>query len=257
MNKAFVILFFPFFFQTCSYSNIKEKKKNTSITKAFIRSVIPVVNELDNSVLNYSDSLTLFSMEAYGVLNFEEGVNFYNVDDTQISDTINPTKEEKYLSNFVYKKGNQYGLYFKFKSLTPAILPVDSFLSRHVPNFSFSSSSIDEHWKLLKTENGEKGTTETFITKVDTGVGSGSILELFYSKEYDNVNFILSKELDSIKKSRLYKTILNAKEAHDYVNNISYPRREIIIEIGKLSISEMEIRQNLDFIRIFDSTFVR
>jgi hypothetical protein len=130
---------------------------------------------------------------------------------------------------FVYTAGHKYGYLFdslakKFNAKTDVDSLFNSdwyFNSPKNPNLSketstLVSSAYDSLNAILVKTYSLKGKKDIITGVIDTTL-SGSCT-LWYSSKFKNINYSISKELDSIKNMKLYKvkTITNERYLKDY-----------------------------------------
>ncbi|MFN0081104.1 MAG: hypothetical protein ACKVOM_01170 [Ferruginibacter sp.] len=256
MKNAFVILIA--FITCCTFfcSCVNSKYKSFKITKAFIKSNQQIVDTTDNSLLNYPDSLILFSCGGYTVLYFNKLKVDYKVVSTENSDSLTLLKEEKQWFSYVYNEGIENGLFFdSLVNGTPAVLNTDSILRKHTPRLSISSDDHLDYWEQISELTDSSIITETYISKSKNDYGNTDTLKLYYSDEYEEVNCDLSKEMSNRKKHKLFKYSLVISESYDAVRKTIVPKRELFMEMGKINMKEAERENILKAIKMFDSKF--
>lgn len=256
MNNAFVILMFFIFCNVFNCSCGHTKNATYKITKAFIKINQQIVDTTDNSLLNYPDSVLLFSSGEYSILYFNKLNNHYNVVSNDNSDSIRLMKEEKEWFFYVCKKGFKNGLFFDSPiNDTQIVLNTDSMLRKHTPKLSMSGAGLQDYWEPISEVTNISVITETYISKSENDYGSRDTLKLFYSDEYKEINYDLSEELTSRKKHKLFKLSLVLNETYDIARKVVVPKRELFIEMGKINIEEPERVNILKAIKLFDNKF--
>lgn len=256
MKNAFVILIA--FILCCTFycSCVNSKYKSIKITKAFIKSNQQIVDTSDNSILNYPDSVILFSGGGYGVLYFNKLQIDYKVVSTDNSDSLIMLKEEKQWFSHVYRERIKNGLFYdSLINGVPTVLNTDSILRKQTPKLSISSDDHLKYWKQISEVTGISLITETYISKSKNEYGNTDTLKLYYSDEYKDVNYDLSKEMSNLKKHKLFKYSLVISEAYDSLRKTIIPKRELFLEMGKINMQEGEKEKILKGIKIFDNKF--
>ncbi len=256
MNSAFVILIGFIICNTFNGSCEHKGNETHKITKAFIKINQQMVDKTDNSIVNYPDSVLLFSIGDYSILYFNKLKNHYKAVSNDNSDSLILIKEEKQWFSFVYKEGFENGLFFdSLINGTPVALNTDSILRKHSPKLSISSAGLLDYWEQKSEATNSSIITETFISKSKNDYGITDTLKLFYSDEYDEINYNLSEELTSRKKHKLFKFSLVISETIDVDRKVIVPKRELFIEMGKINIEEAERKNILEAIKTFDNKF--
>jgi hypothetical protein len=256
MKNAFVILIAFIICSTfnCSFENSKYTKYK--ITKAFIKVNQQIIDTTDNSILNYPDSLIWFSAGRYNVLYFNKSKNHYKVLTVNGSDSLILMKQEKRWFSYVFNEALENGLFFdSLINGTPIVLNTDSILRKHTPKLSISCSDHLDYWKQISKEKDSSVIADTYISKSKNNYGNTDTLKLYYSDEYKEVNYDLSKEMSQCKKHKLFKYSLVISESYDAVRKITVPKREFYIEMGKINIEETERNNMLKAIKIIDKKF--
>jgi hypothetical protein len=256
MNSAFVILIGFIICSTFNGSCEHKKNETHKITKAFIKVNQQIVDTTGISILNFPDSILLFSSGGYSILYFYKLKKYFNVVSNDKSDSLILIKEEKQWFSFVYKEGFENGLFFdSLINGTPAVLNTDSILRKHTPKLSIASAGLLDYWEQKSEATNSSIITETYISKSKNDYGNTDTLKLFYSDEYKEINYNLSEELTSRKKHRLFKYSLVISETYDVVRKGIVPKRELFIEMGKINIEEAERKKILEAIKLFDNEF--
>src|SRR6202008_2673777 len=114
-------------------------------------------------------------------------------------------KIEKQFKYFIYKKGDSTGtLYDLIKSNNGTMLPVDSFLKKKaIMNFSSFFDATRHNDSLIIWERQGQILIEKYIPKIKYDASYNDSTILFYKDRFGEMDFSLSKELDSIKQMKL------------------------------------------------------
>lgn len=220
---------FMFLIILCSF--IKKTKKN-EIIKTYLCYSFPVFKS-DASYFLIYDSIALIQYKNYMLFEFKDIYTLQN--DTAI---VKKTINYKY---FLLKKNELYGFYYD--SLNTDIckkFKKDSILSKK----AFYGQSLFNSSKMLllnfkKNEN-SYNLIEKYKCKSKIDLTYPDTMIVYYTNQMKNVDFTLSKELDSIKKLKVQKirAIYNSQFIKGTPNK--FPAYEYKFELKKDTITNLE-----------------
>ncbi len=219
-------------------TNLLQRKGDHSVG-FFITLQFPTMN---GSIHTMNDSILIYQNDHYliydqSVLQPRSIVNIYkNKGDSVSEEELSPLIFHKY---FIIKKTENYGLlYDSINANKPTSLSLDSFLRgkdyRKYPFYLLSKS-----YKVASNIM-DKGDLVEKLIDPSPEKDNPDTLVLLYNKNLDLGEITLSRELDSIKKSKLYKVtfIYNPKKT----DGVNYDRREMNFELRKVSFDKKNIQ---------------
>ena len=253
INKAgvnFILLMLFLILLCCSnpLSYQLSKNKYPHVFKSIkLSSNMPVVlsdgnleNEIDSAILIYYDNFIMFKSP-------HANETFINVADHtgQLTSHKLIQIEIKY-DYFIYKKGDSIG--FKYDSLnakTGHKLLVDSFLYKkgYLESKLYNNMYNNTTDSLVGSFRADNDVLiEKFVTKNKYDETYNDTTYLYYSAKLNNVEFAISKQLDSVKRMKLYKSrfIFNATISDKYL--FPLPSRELWFKLEEIpTTNEQEI----------------
>lgn len=224
------------FISSCSFS---QKNKWSDVKKIYVKSLVPVV-KLDGELIYYSDSsvVTYYGDIVLYQLPFEYvkiKVNEVEVDgQIELQDSV--ISEETKCFYFVVKQGlGNFGLAYNslYDSTFYATYNKDSIIkSRVYPAFDIYSASQ----KNSKVKTYEHAATNSLVEvyKAPPDRDDGDTLYLYYDNRLTTVDFSLSKKLDSLHNSKLYRIKIISNEKISKAFNIKKPEWVFDIKMGAL-----------------------
>lgn len=186
---------------------------------------IPLVSTQDGVLQNVFDSAAIYNYNDY--ILYEQPAlytKFYN--NKLIKDTV-------YNQYFIFSKKDSFGYWFD--SLTAKkefnIMSLDSFYFTHsfLNDMKLYQKNNDRKLSSDTLKNGIE-VVETYIpkAKIDDSYPDTSIF--YFSENLKNIPYSFSKELDSIKQSKIYRTQLIYNEMKSNKYALTIPRREFLFE---------------------------
>jgi len=129
---------------------------------------------------------------------------------------------------------------------------VDSFLNTKLfGNLIFYDRKNDS---LVESREPEKGILlEKYVPKVKFDYSYSDSSYFFFSNRFENLNYTLSRELDSIKQKKLFKVVSVYNAGYDTAFKTQLPRREYIFEIRPATLSNA--KEIMDFIKRFEKWY--
>lgn len=129
---------------------------------------------------------------------------------------------------------------------------VDSFLNTKVfGNLIFYDRKNDS---LVESGEMEKGILlEKYVPKVKFDYSYSDSSYFFFSNRFDNLNYTLSRELDSIKQKKLFKVVSVYNAGYDTAFKTHLPRREYVFEIRPATLNNA--KEIMDFIKRFEKWY--
>lgn len=218
--------------KTCKSTH---KQVNEKLGSILVFSSLPFLNAAGGEIQMMIDSFYIYNHEDYVLYQIPE---VYHYTKTTV-DTTGNVIEKKFLGSeikfnyWVFKTGDSIGL--RFNSLdtdTTSRFNIDSLIDSKT---SFKQGITLESYQLIE-ENADpanKSFSEIYIPKIKEGNTSPDTSILYFSNEFNAVNFSFAKDRDLQKKSKLYKfrIIFNPIPKGEYAFDI--PRRELLFEIRK------------------------
>jgi len=206
---------------------------------------IPVFNPDSGKVSNMRDSVLIYHLDdlvlyrvAYTYTQYNKNAQKGNTN--TISDdpkTIDFSKTR--YKNFIYRRNSLTGfVYDSLSTNSHLTFNVDSFERKKTFKGSkFYETSHDKIVEsMLNKDRSELIEKYASITKPDESYSDTSYY--YFSRGLNDVNYSFSKEADSAKKMKLNKIVFiyNPVPKNDH-NKVAIPRREILLEIKKITVS--------------------
>lgn len=208
----------------------KNNDRNLHAIKLIVN--YPLVQLEKNEVLKLPDTVPIFYFGDYVLYNIPYRETFEN------SGSL--ISEEKKNSYFIFRKKDKYGFLLdslKFNSRTNKV-NVDSFLFQrcYLANFDCVYDSLVERL----TKKTEEGILKMYIPKKYYGEDYYDSAYYYYSYKFNNIDYVLSKQLDKSNGMKLYKVRLLYNEKVSIKYNFTLPKRELLYKIEKYTISDSE-----------------
>jgi hypothetical protein len=205
----------------------------------------PLVQLGESKVFNLPDTIPIFYFDDYVLYNIPYRITFEN------SDSL--ISEGKKFSYFMFRKKDKYGFLFdslKLNSRTNKV-NVDSFLFQrcYLTNFDSGYDSLIEN----KSDKKDHTALKKYIPKKYYGESYYDSSYYYYSEEFNDIDYILSKQLDKRDGMKLYRVRLLYNEKVSIKYNFTLPKRELLYEIEKYAISDYE--EILDFFKQFQKEY--
>ncbi len=160
------------------------------------------------------------------------------------------TNGEKRYTHFVFRQGEKTGVYFNNRSGTmkSSLVGVDTFLLAHGYATDFKTDSL----KLVESMRLDKGDSvlEKYIIPNKHNEFEFDSLYCYFSKSMKNIDYSLSKSLDSIRATKLYKVRLMYDDLISPTQHIHVPKREFVFKIVRDTINNDADTKN--WINLFD-----
>ncbi len=153
--------------------------------------------------------------------------------------------------NFLYDRSKTHGiLYDSNKSETLRIVRVDSMLAKEwAATINFNLLFRENHTKLTsrkKTAVGEMECFYSFINKKDTSM-KGELLLSFSKKRFNDIDYSLSREIDSLNKMKLFKVVMINYERFIRERNFHIDRIEVPYVLEEILVVNKE-----EILKLFD-----
>jgi hypothetical protein len=243
------LILYPFITMLFSYISCHTSKDKNLPTKLRVITVItnfPAIRSNDGKLINITDSFKIFyykDMVLYQLFPKKQIINT-TVDKAGKVIDQKIIRSEIDFSNFIYKQNDSVGLYYDSINSPPQKLPIDSFItSKKFINFNFYDKKNDS---LIESINNET-LVEKYIPKIKFDQSYGDTTILYYSKRFKDIAYSLSKDLDSLKKSKLFKVQIKYNSQYYKGYNFKFPQREFLFEI-----QESNKVNSIDIIRFFE-----
>ncbi|MBK7884307.1 MAG: hypothetical protein IPJ81_11305 [Chitinophagaceae bacterium] len=197
------------------FSECSSISRSSKVTRVVFFKNIPLVNKENNELSNLFDSVSIYNYNDYTLYEQPTIYNeFYN--DELIKDNI-------YYQYFIFKKNDKAGYWYdslSAKKITRSV-KLDSYNDSLVSIITNSDSIVEEKY-INKIKFDE--------TYCDTTV-------FYYSKNYKNIGYSLSKELDSLKNSKVFKIRLIYNKYKSAAYGVIMPQREFLFEFKKAEVT--------------------
>ena len=144
---------------------------------------------------------------------------------------------------FIFKRDNKYG--FLIPSIGNSALEtkfqVDSFLSNRGMKGKDFDLLPDSSWSLIdETKDKESNVIERYAPIKPGDEASIDSIYYYYTRKMNDVQYSLSKKLDSVKSMKLFKVRMIYNEKFSKPKKITLPRREVLFEIRKIQPKDPE-----------------
>lgn len=233
---ALMILFLFLGSHTCSNNRL------TSIELSFSYPVSFYKEKDEIKIYNITDTLLIFYYSDYilyrlsGTKKFETGEKIAG--------------SEPY---FIFNKKSKSG--FLFSSLNDSSMgtkfPIDSFLANRGARGKDFDFPVDSAWSLVEVVRNNQSIIIDkygFIKQGDeTTIDS---IYYYYAKNMNDIQYSLSKKLDSIKAMKLFKIRMLYNEKFSPSSSSTLPRREIVFEIRRIVVANA--KEIIGFIEKFE-----
>ncbi len=214
-----------------NYSCSKLKGKNISQLNLMVNYPITVIDKGKITFFNLTDTIYIFYYKDFIVYKLKPQRSLEN------NEKIKGTE-----SYFCYEKDNKYGLFFKnsYNKHDSIKLPVDSLLTKEA--FKSANFEVNNNLYLHEAveENNKKELLEKYYFKIKNENLYDSIY-YYYSSSFKNIEYSLSKTLDSAKHLKLYKARLMYNQKFSTQHNLMMPKREYSFEIKEVPFSNDSI----------------
>jgi hypothetical protein len=230
-----------FFFSIFSFTKQKEqnpfKKINIKYNLPFLKNNGDIGNLADSLSIIYSGNNIIYEIPHY--LSVEK------------NDSIVSTKTTfKY---FAYQKGAEEG--FWFDSINAVSKKKENIFTVHKEKTFLTPPDLfdEKNDVLIDTNRNKDGYTliETYVSKIKKDITYSDTMKVYYKNELKNIDYSISKKLDSIKKLKVFKIrlIYNSKAIKEYPYKLS--KRELNVSIQEDTISNLSKYDN--FINAFQN----
>ncbi len=135
-----------------------------------------------------------------------------------------------------YKRGDAFGIKYDTLGAPPRKIPVDSFLVQQTTNGNKLYDNSND--RLFSSRTVGNVDIVTYIPQTRLRRGTSDSIYFYFDKRLKDIPYSLSKELDSLSNSKMYKAVyVYNKKAKDDVLPFDQARREIVMEIRMANIS--------------------
>lgn len=131
---------------------------------------------------------------------------------------------------FIYRNGDSIG--FSYKSLndqTAQEKRVDTFLNTKV--FGTLVFYDKENYTLVETQKINDTVLEKYIPKIKFDYSYGDSMYYYFSDKLKNLDYTLSKELDSLRRTKLFRVVSIYNSGYDTTLKAQLPRHVYTFEI--------------------------
>lgn len=211
-------------------------EKKSSIRKVVIDFNLPIIDNTGN-LLNFTDSLCIF---------YERDLSLYKfvlIEDNFINNVF--TKQVIKYQYFGFKKNEDDGIFYDSLNVKQfRHFSVDSILkTRAFKNMNLYDSKNDVLVKKQQQSNGQ--IIEKYICKERKGFSYPDTTFIYYSDKLKDIEYSLSKELDSLKGVKVQK-IIALYNAQQYAGMpVKFPERRLSFEMKEVPITNLEEMKSL------------
>lgn len=205
----------------------------------------------DGQIFIMSDSVNIIYYKKFVLLEIPYKVEYSNVvwnSEGNSKETL--IKEELRHRYFIYEDSQLYGLkYDSLNANTSQKILVDTFLKQTIfGNMVFYNKKNDS---LIATHKlTESIILEKYIPKVKYDASYGDSLYFYFNNGFRNLKYSLSKELDSIKRTKLFKVVSIYNTEYDTLSKIKKPKTSFIFGIKPIVINDLKAKA--EFCKIFE-----
>jgi len=250
-HKILFYTIFTIFFHYCNAQTSTQNEGSQKLLKVCIISNLAMNREKGKTIEHFPDSIVIYSYKDISVLNsyeFHREILLKEGSQKDEEGEIVLKSESKKWAFFVFRKGDQMGLFFdsigspSYKSLSS-----DSFVKKHQPGVMLLPSSIYSEWTLISEIKSNRGVKEILSIKSPESSRKSLFLTMEFSQDYEGVNYSLSKEFDSLKNNRLFKIMIQ-ETTSGQISNSTNDSLKALIEMKLLPIDASEKKTIMDLI---------
>ncbi|HET9057328.1 MAG TPA: hypothetical protein VFN30_10840 [Chitinophagaceae bacterium] len=145
------------------------------------------------------------------------------------------SEEVKYFY-FLYTKDSSFGYFFDSSENTilPKRHPVDSFLFRR--GYASKFDLQNERFIGINKNKTNGVVTEKYVPEYIPNETCYDTIMFYFDKRLNDVSFSFSKNLDKVKRQKLFKVRLLYNQKYSEIYQLMMPQREMYFEIQKLPI---------------------
>lgn len=231
MGKTNISIIAIMFFSYYNFSSCKQPEIET-IRRINVSSSIPLINR-DGSIVENKDYFNVYYYRDLIMFEFRNPYDSISNDSLIMSEFRN--------NFFVYKKQTRYGFTYDRHNIRNhnKKLLVDSLLERrafqnfkwHVvidtPVFKVAASDFDAKAGILQ---------EIYISPGGNRMMENDSIFFYYDNKLKDIDFSLSKVLDSLKSMKLYKIRLLHASSCSEEHEMTFPKRETRIELKEMPV---------------------
>jgi hypothetical protein len=225
--------FFSLFgmFISCLFSFFNScKNVETELHCLNISYSIPLIDR-DGSLIENRDYFNIYFFENLTLFEFRNKFDSVDKDGLIKKGILN--------SYFAFEKGSKQGIIYDSPpgSKNDSKLSVDSMLRKRalksmqwdkILNLKLVKSSYDNSHDVLEEVYGNQ--------KIEKG--NRDTIRLYYSKKLMTYDYTFSRELDSLKKMKLFKIRLQYEETYSKEYKITFPKRETYFEMQEIPVGD-------------------
>lgn len=237
------LMIFSVLFVMCSSENTKKENR---IKRVDLIYNIPIV-KLNGQLQNLTDSLSIFYYNNIILYRFPYTYSIENMNTIE--------KQERRFKYFIYQKHERYGYYFdSINTSSYRKMNVDSLLSaKAFASNNFYDKNNDSLVVTIKNDN-NYSLVEKYISKKRPNQSYADTTIFYFTHTLKDLELSFSKELENIKKLKIFKLrmIYNAQFDKEY--NMELPYREFFFELrDESSLNSDDI---ISFFKTFEKKFV-
>ncbi|MFD0940399.1 hypothetical protein [Pedobacter boryungensis] len=247
MKNNIFFLFLLSIILACGSTN-----KSSTLNAVAIRWSIPLVNPADGSLQKMADSCYLYYLDSLVLIRVPYAHTEYSygkINDTKTNrDTTSVIKKETKFKNYIFKKDNPFGLQFEtITSISFQRFNVDSLLkAKTFKGVRFYNEVNDTLVESIKIS--DEILLEKYIPKTKIDESYSDSTYLYLNSDLNGINYTLSKQIDSLKKKKLYQVKYIYNEIPNGISgHVTLPKREFIF-----SFTEMRVENQIEIINFFN-----
>lgn len=209
------------------------------------------------TAINYILKLPLLQGDTTSIYYYQDFIIYqlpYTFDSSKIiyhvkADTISEEHFliEKRYNYFIYRQGGIKGIWYRSSEQPDSnkLLPVDSILKIKSPPSNLQSLIYSTNDTLIETVSMNDVIIEKYIPKTKPDESYSDTTILYYSSSMKSIKFSLSPFIDSLKNAKLYRLRLVFNEAYSQKYSITMPQRDLVCEIVKLELTNVDKMKSL------------